>query len=230
MIAVSHSGSDLLGRLLYGPLISGEAYGSGHLHFGNYVVTITRRGSLRMPNGIECNVKTPSGEKVSIGGGRLIVGATLVDPGAEWDPVPTFKVAGVLPAGPEPLLLLPARRYNRSIAPGDCVMAGFIAGLVLLHSQRDRAGRIAEHAAADANPLTATLFRHAARGEVPESVHLLLRSGAPRLISTGESSESSWLRGLLSAGYPVDLDALRWQSAGRLVMRRPARMKRILEG
>jgi len=215
MIAESHSGSDLLGGLLYGPLMSGKVHDAGHLRFGDYVVSITRPGSPRMPNGIECPVKARLREKVAIGGGRLVVGATVVSPGAEWDPVPSFKPTGVLPAGPEPLFPLSASRDDRSMSAGDCVIAAYVAGLVLLHGQRDRAGRVAERAAARANPLSATMFRHAARGEVPEGVHLLLATGeSSHLMSSRDFSGPSWLRGLVSAGYPVDVNALWGRAAG----------------
>jgi len=215
MIAESHSGSDLLGRLLYGPLTNGRVYSPGHMRFGDYVVSITRPGSLRMPNGIECDVKARLREKVAIGGGRLVVGATVVSPGAEWDPVPAFKPTGVLPAGPEPLFSLSATRDHRSVSAGDCVLAGYVAGLVLLHGQRDRAGRVAEHAVARANAMSATMLRHAARGEVPEGVHILLATGeSGHLVSNRDSSGPSWLRGLVSAGYPVDVNALSGRAAG----------------
>ena len=100
----------------------------------------------------------------------------------------------------------------------DIVLAGYLAGLVLLHGQRERAHRLAEAAAARANPLSATMFRHAALGEVPEPAHELLATAEPRrVLSTSDSSGPSWLRGLLSAGYPVDIDAMRGWPAGGLV-------------
>jgi hypothetical protein len=53
-------------------------------------------------------------------------------------------------------------------------------------------------------PLSATLLLHAARGEVPEPVHVLLASGDTRpLLAFGHRSGIAWLRGLVSAGYPL---------------------------
>jgi hypothetical protein len=217
MIAESQSKSELFRRMLFGPLLRGEVYGRGHLRFGDYVVSVTRPGSARMPNGIECDVKMRSHESVAVGGGKLVLGRTVVRPGLDWDPVPSFKRQGVLPAGPEPLVRFTASRADRFMTSSDFVLAGYLAGLVLLHGQRERAHRLAEAAAARANPLTATIFRHAALGEVPEPVHQLLATAEPRrVLSTSNSSGPSLLRGLLSAGYPVDIDALRGWLAGGL--------------
>jgi hypothetical protein len=215
MIAESHSGSELLHRVLFGPLLTGEMYGRGHLRFGDYVMSVTRRGSARMPNGVECDVKVRPRDRVAVGCGRLIVGRTVISPGPAWDPVPSFKREGVLPAGPEPLMRVAAGQADRFMTSSDIVLAGYLAGLVILHGQRERAHRLAEAAATRANPLSATMFRHAALGEAPEPVHELLATGEPRyVLSTAGPSGSSWLRGLLSAGYPVDVDALWGRAAG----------------
>jgi Protein of unknown function (DUF2877) len=90
---------------------------------------------------------------------------------------------------------------------GDDMLAGYISGLVLLHGQRSRASRLAERAALRTTAFSATLLRHAARGEVPEPVHILLATGDSRpLLAFGHSSGSWWLRGLVSAGYPLEDD------------------------
>jgi Protein of unknown function (DUF2877) len=90
---------------------------------------------------------------------------------------------------------------------GDDMLAGYISGLVLLHGQRSRASRLAERAASRTTAFSATLLRHAARGEVPEPVHILLATGDSRpLLAFGHSSGSWWLRGLVSAGYPLEDD------------------------
>jgi len=64
-------------------------------------------------------------------------------------------------------------------------------------------------------------LRHAALGEVPEPVHILLATGDARpLLSFGHSSGTAWLRGLVSAGYSVEVDgwpipAVRLAEGGR---------------
>jgi uncharacterized protein DUF2877 len=202
MIATSHSGSDLLGALLFGPHLTGAAYGRRHVRFGDYVVAITKPGSPRMPNGIECAVRVRSRDELGIGRGQLVVGPKIIDAGPEWDPIPAaVDRQGVLPAGAVPLVqLVPIRQTPNA----DDVLAGYLAGLVLLHDQRDRALRIATAAAGRTDPLQATLLRHAARGEVPEPVHTLLATGdANCLLAFEGPSGQSWVRGLLSAGYPV---------------------------
>jgi hypothetical protein len=214
MIAESHSRSELLSRVLFGPVLTGDVYGRAHLRFGDYVVSITRPGSARMPNGIECDVKVRLRDRVAVGNGRLVVGRTVINPGPEWDPAPSFKRQRVLPAGPEPLVSVAVGGADRFMRSSDVVIAGYLAGLVLLHGQRERAHRLAEAAAARANPLSATMFRHAALGEVPEPVHALFTTGEPRhVLVTPDPSGTWWLRGLLSAGFPVDVAALWSQSA-----------------
>ena len=217
MIAESQSKSELLRRVLFGPLLTGEVYGRGYLRFGDYVVSLTRPGSARMPNGIECHVKVRSHDSVAVGGGHLLVGQTVISPGLEWDPVPSFKLRAVLPAGPVPLVTGSTGPGDRFMTSNDFVLAGYLAGLVLLHGQRERAHRMSEAAGARANPLSATMFRHAAEGEVPKPVHELLATAEPRrVLANADSSGPAWLRGLVSAGYSIDIDALWGRAAGGL--------------
>jgi hypothetical protein len=209
MNAVSHSSSPLLGALLFGSQIKGIALGRHDLGFEGYVVTITPPGSPRMPNGIECALEVRQDERVSIGGGHLVVGRKIVAPGPGWDPVPRFRPLPTLAPGPEPLvrnLVGPDAGVPHAV---DGVLAGFVAGLVLLHRQHSRAARIAEGAAPRMDARGATLFLHASRGEVPEPVHRLLEAGDPApLLSCGQISGVAWLRGLISAGYVMDVSSL----------------------
>jgi hypothetical protein len=215
--ALSHSTSELLERVLYGPPVAGAVLSRNHLRFGDYVVSLTRPGQPRMPNGIECIVEVGPRDRIAIGGARLVVGHVTVDPGPGWNPVPAFDRGDVLPPGPEPLVGDYAGLGPGLTPAGDDVLAGYVSGLVLLHGQRKRAARIAEEAAARTNSLSATLLRHAALGEVPEVVHDLLVTGDVRpLLSFGHSSGRAWLRGLVSAGYALELDGLAL-ATGRLV-------------
>ena len=214
--ADSHSRSALFGAVLYGPFVRGEVLGSQDLRFADYVVTMTRPGAPRMPNGIECASRMRARERVAIGGGRLVVGRTVVSPGPEWDPMPLVSMPRrALPAGPEPLLRVIASEASGAMSLSDCALAGYVAGIVLMHGHRERAARLAHETAARANPLTATLIRHAALGEVPEPVHGLLAGGQPReLLSAFGAAGQAWLRGLISAGYPMDAGAFRGRAAG----------------
>lgn len=206
MKAISHSASRLLTALLNGPMVSGSVLSGSHLQFGDYVVSITRPGRSRMPNGIECTVEPSPRNRIAIGDGRLVVGQAIVNPGEEWNPVPLFDRRRALPPGPEPLVRSLAGLGPGLTPQGDDLLAGYIAGLVLLHGQRKRAEQLASQAAARTNGLSATLLRHAALGEVPEVVHVLLMTGdAGPLLAFGHSSGQAWLRGLVSAGYAVDL-------------------------
>jgi len=192
---ISYASSDALKALLFGPATRGSVLSATHLLFGEYVVSLTEPGLPRMPNGIECSARAHLGDRIVIGFGLVRMGAQTLAMRGPWNPVPKVAHLGSWPAGPEPT---PA---------GEEVLAGYVAGLVLLHRQRSRAMRLAEAAASQATPLGATLLRHAARGEVPEPVHDLLATGDPRpLLAFGHSSGPSWLRGLVSAGYPLEAD------------------------
>lgn len=203
MNAESHSSSALLTDLLFGAPRRGRVLGPHELVFGDYVVSLTEPGKPRMPNGLECSVKVAAGARVGIGRGRVLVGDTQVGAGREWNPVPVRGHFEVMPAGPEPQ---PRSLATWVTAPdaGPELIAGYVAGLVLLHGQRKRAERIAQVAAEHADPLNATLLRHAARGEVPEPVHQLVVSADARPLVASGSWGLLWLRGLISAGLPVE--------------------------
>jgi hypothetical protein len=204
MNAASHSCSPALTALLYGPPVNGLVLGPHHLLFGDYVVSLTEIGGPRMPNGIECSIDAADADHVVIGDGHLVVGAVDINPGPSWDPAPVFGPIRCLPAGPEPLPSLAG--WGEGLTPaGDDLLAGYVAGLVLLHGDQRRAARLVKAAIPRTTALSATLLRHAAVGEVPEPVHALLEHGDPRpLLGFGHSSGRWWLRGLVSAGLPLD--------------------------
>ena len=207
LIAESHSSSELLTALLDGAIRTGTALDGRQLLFGGYVVLLTCPGAPRMPNGIECRVRIAPGTPVSIGRGRLSAGHLEVRGGLSWNPTPVFERLDTLPWGPEPSA---GATGARPAAPGvgyDALLAGYLAGLTLLHGRRRRAEQIAERAAADAQPLEATLLRHAARREVPEPVHSLLATRDPSRLIAFSRAGMAWLRGLISAGLPLDLAA-----------------------
>jgi hypothetical protein len=203
VIALSHSSSSLLTDLLFGASKRGKVLGPRRLMFGDYVVSLTEPGKPRMPNGVECAASATAGARVTIGRGRILIDDVAVAAGHEWNPVPVRGQFEVLPAGPEPLA--------SSLGPwvvgpeaGPELVAGYVAGLVLLHGQRKRADRIAQAAAGNADPLNATLLHHAARGEVPEPVHELVTSGNAHPLVVSGSWGLLWLRGLISAGLPLE--------------------------
>jgi hypothetical protein len=209
MNAESHSASLLLRARLNGPLVRGRVLGRQHLQFGDYVVSLTPPGSPRMPNGIACAVQARADSRVAMGGGRLFISDSVIWPGPEWNPLPSFAGVLVMPAAPEPLVSAFAGLGPGLTPAGDDLLAGYIAGLVLLHVQRNKATRLAEDAAARTGSLSATLLRHAALGEVPEPVHNLLATGDARpLLSFGHSSGAAWLRGLVSAGYLFEVPSM----------------------
>jgi len=171
-----------------------------NLRFGDYVVSLTAPGQARMPNGIECSVQAAEGSRVTIGADRLAIGALEVEPGPEWNPVPHTIHAHRQSAGPQPMLSGLSSWVPAPSPAGDELLAGYVAGLVLLHRRRLRATRIAERAAEELKTYGLTLVRHAARGEVPEPIHDLLVAGDPASLLEWAPSGMWWLRGLVSAG------------------------------
>jgi hypothetical protein len=202
--AESHSSSGLLAALLFGRERRGIVLGRRNLGFGAYSVTITEPGAPRLPNGIECGLAVRPGASVVIGRGRLLVGGVEVTPGEPWNASPAFDRLDVLPAGPEPV----AGQLGPWLGARDAMRAGYIAGLVLLHGQVGRAEQLALHEAIATNPITATMLRHAALGEVPEPVHDLLAAHDVMPLLTWSAAGMAWLRGLISAGLPLDAAAV----------------------
>jgi hypothetical protein len=202
--ADSHSSSALLVQLLLGPVRKGTALDRHDFCVGDYVVTLTAPRRPRMPNGVECSVSAAKDSRISIGRGKIVVGPIELAPGPGWDPVPSLGRFEILPPGPQPLTSSLATWVAEPELAADVLLAGYVAGLVLLHHQRKRAEAIAQRAAARTDPLSATLLRHAARGEVPEPVHNLLIAGDPGPLLAFARSGMLWLRGLVSAGFPLD--------------------------
>jgi hypothetical protein len=204
MRALSHATSAELTALMLGPKLVGSAMTPHHLLFGVYVVSLTAPGAPRMPNGVETSVEARVGQRMTVGGGALRVGRQVVEPGPGWNPRPAFVPFHCLAPGPEPRAELYAGRGAGLTPAGDDLLAGYVAGLVLLHGETKHAAQLAREAAGRTVPLSATLLGHAARGEVPEPVHVLLATSDTRpLLAFGHSSGIAWLRGLISAGYPL---------------------------
>jgi len=203
--AESHSSSALLVHLLVGPVRKGTALDRHDFRVGDYVVTLTAPHRPRMPNGVECSMWVAKDARISIGRGKIVVGHVELAPGPGWDPVPSVGRFEILPPGPQPLASSLASWVADPSFSADAVLSGYLAGLVLLHGMHKRAEAIAQRAAAITGPLSGTLLRHAARGEVPEPVHELLAAGDPAPLLALAGSGILWLRGLISAGFPLDV-------------------------
>jgi hypothetical protein len=178
----------------------GVGLGHGYIDLGDRVIAITPPGAPRMPNGIECEVSVPRGTPVRLGSGRLQIADQAIVPWATWDPLPSPRVrfATDIALVPDPILL--AGRGPGLTPAGDDILAGYAAGLVLFAGRVDEARLIVERAAPRTTLLSATLMRHAARGELPEPAHSLLEDGDPMpLLAFGNTSGRAILLGLALA-------------------------------
>ena len=208
MIQAAASQTPAVRRLLEGPLSSGVALGHGHVDFGGYVVSVTPPGRPRMPNGLECAFQLQAGDQVLIGEGLMRAAGQAVRVGPDWDPRPSIEgvVAGSPGPAPDPMRL--AGRGPGLTPDGDDLIAGYAAGLTLLHDLEEEATALAEAAARRTTSLSATLLRHAARGELPEPAHAYLEHGSEsELRGWGHSSGRMLLRGLRLAGAAPKGDA-----------------------
>lgn len=210
------SASPAVLALIDGPLRRGVGLGHGYIDFDGYVVAVTPPGAARMPNGVECALDVRAGEGVTAGEGWLIVRDTRVRPASVWNPRPTPGVRlHVQPQFvPEPARL--AGRGPGLTPAGDDVLIGYAAGLGLFAGAWGEALGIAETAAPLTTALSATLLRHAVRGELPEPAHALIERGDPSpLLDFGHSSGRYVLLGLGLASIAIDGPSRRKDSSGR---------------
>lgn len=202
MVIQAVSFSRAVEELLQRPPQAGVGMGRGYIAVGERVLALTPPGMLRMPNGVECELRVAQREPVTVGGGRLEAGGVVValDGAAPWNPVPRVRVCMWARARlrPDPELLA---GQGAGLTPGgDDILAGYAAGLVLWHGRRSEAEAIAAVAAPRTTLLSATLLRHAARGELPEAAHVLLERGDPApLRRFGRSSGRLLMLGLALA-------------------------------
>jgi hypothetical protein len=195
--APAQSMSPFAAALLAGPVRIGTALGHGHVLFGDSVLSVTRPGSPRMPNGIETKLPLVEGVRVTIGEGELRAGDHVVLAGPLWNPRPHASPPTRRPAR------VAAERlagHGSGLTPlGDDILIGYFGGESLAgHDVTQDAALAARRTTA----LSATLIRLAARGELPEPAHRLLEDGDPDpLHFFGSSSGRGIEVGLALAGY-----------------------------
>jgi hypothetical protein len=195
------SQSPAVRRLMEGPARRGVALGHGHVDFAGYVVSLTRPGAGRMPNGIECSTRVGPGAAVIIGGGVLCAGGVELTIGPDWSPLPSCRAVRRQAPGPAPDAASLAGLGPGLTPAGDDLIVGYVAGLQLLHGRSEQAAALAEAAARRTTSLSATLLRHAARGELPEAAHEYLDRGLEAgLLAWGQTSGRMLLAGLRLAG------------------------------
>jgi hypothetical protein len=195
----ARSVSPAVRALLDGPPRVGRAMGRGHVLVDEYVVALVPLGAPLMPNGIESDLRPEPGERVPVGAGRIghatVSASTLV-----WDPVPRPRVVLLTQVDTALELEGLAGRGPGLTPAGDDTLAGYLAGLVLFHGRSAEAHELATRVASRTTALSATLIRHAARGELPEPAHALLERGdVGPLLRWGRSSGRCLALGLAIA-------------------------------
>jgi hypothetical protein len=178
--------------------VPGIALGHGHLLFAGRVLSVTRPGELRMPNGIECDLPAlEPGAPVQVGDGRLTCDLGTVYPGPLWDPRPSprFSVATYPRLSLSELCSLAGR--GPGLTPlGDDILAGYLGARALFGVGEKGCSSLAASKAARTTSLSATLLRLAAHGQLPEAAHRLLEDGDPEpLLCWGVTSGSGLLAG-----------------------------------
>jgi hypothetical protein len=197
--------SPLLEELIDGPVTGGVAMSRRHVRFGDYVVSLTAPTGPRMPNGIVCDVDAEPGASIEIGRGLFRIGTAVLAPHDLWNPRPQCQLSAANRFVDTVDVCHLAGRGPGLTPAGDDLLAGYAAGLTLLHGLQDQATRIVREAAPLTNSLSATLLRHAGRGEVPEPIHdLLINGDVSGLLHFGHTSGGFWFAGLVLAGYPAD--------------------------
>jgi hypothetical protein len=186
-------------RLLRGPVTRGVSLGHSHLLFSGGVVSLTRPGTLRMSNGLECDLPVPEPQApIQIGGGRLACDVGMVFPGPVWDPKPHPRFAVSTHLGPASWTLPALAGLGPGLTPlGDDIAIGYLGAQALFSTGQPTGRALAASLAARTTSLSGTLLRLAAEGELPEAVHCLLESGDPEpLLAWGASSGRGILTGL----------------------------------
>lgn len=212
MKVTASSISTALQPMIDGPLQQGVLISRRHIAFGRYVISLTLPGA-RMPNGLEVDFNATRGERAEIGTGKIVVGQTTISCGPVWNPIPRPALPAQPAKSANGLADLVGRGPGLTPA-GDDLVAGYVAGLVLLHGMNARARELVAEAAPRTTALSATLLIHASRGEVPEPVHSFLVQGdAVPLLGFGHSSGLFWLMGLGLAGAPVGDLAAAWKES-----------------
>jgi hypothetical protein len=175
-MTVALSATPFARDLLCGPPKLGTGIGQGYALIGNRVLAVTTPGALRMPNGIEADLRLVPGETVLVGGGELRTPHGTVALGRLWDPRPTPRFELSLASPPRIDLESLAGRGPGLTPLGDDLLVGYLAAAALAgHGLPD----LAERAAGRTTALSGTLLLLAAQGCLPEAAHRLLEDGDP---------------------------------------------------
>ena len=189
--------SPFAAEMIAGPARVGTAVGAGYVLFGDRVLSVTRPGALRMPNGIEADVPLSPGERVSVGGGALRTAAAAITSGPLWDPRPRPRVR--LSVRPRLHVVLETLAgQGPGLTPlGDDVLVGYLAAAALAGWDPAVTGALAVKAGRRTTALSSTLLWLAAQGHLPEAAHHLLERGDPGpLLRFGASSGTGIALGL----------------------------------
>lgn len=201
--------SPAVAELMDGPIVIGRCRGHGMIQVNGYVIVVGRPGQWMLPNAIQVDLdlELEAGRTVAVGDGMIFAGRHSALKGQVWDPVPPELRNELWTDNP----LVPEAAELAGTGPGlwptgDQVVAGYAAGLTLLRDDRPAAEAFVADAWEAMGPLSRTLARHAAAGELPEQAHVLLATGdASPLLRPDRFVDRALMVGLALAGRrPAD--------------------------
>lgn len=187
--------------LMRGRVQHGAAIGHGYILLGDHVLAVTAPGAMRMPNGIEADLRFCGGETVLVGDGVLRTANGAVTSGPSWNPYPVPRFRLSISRRPQFHLENLVGRGPGLTPLGDDVLIGYLAGLALSGIASCVTSAWVAPAAPRTTSLSSTLLELAAHGCLPEAAHRLLEDGDPEpLLAFGATSGQGIALGLALAG------------------------------
>lgn len=172
-------------ELMDGPIVIGRCRGHGMVLVRDYVVVVDRPGEWMLPNAIQVDLDLDlePGRTVAVGDGMIFAGRHSALKGQIWDPVPPTVRNELWTDNPlEPDAAELAGTGPGLWPTGDQLVTGYAAGLALFRHDPEAAASFVADGWDQMAPLSRTLARHGAAGELPEQAHVLLATGDPQAI------------------------------------------------
>jgi hypothetical protein len=235
VLKLAGAASSAVRDLLTGPARSGRLVATfprcAYVEVGGRLVALEAADGLRLPCAVTLTVPArrgplaglASGDEVTVGDGRLVVGDLVVEVGRWWAPVQPRDAAAAEPEASGERVSAPAPGWDNLVLgllglgpgltpAGDDLLTGLLVGLSPRPDLRDPlAAAVQRHAPARTTWLSAELLRLAAAGLAAPAVVAVadalaghggddsLPRALPALLAVGHTSGLALARGLLLA-------------------------------